>query len=221
MSDFNIAELIPLLSSKRADVRLQSLQIAAHGVDSTNAADLCEESAFSNIIEALDQPELRIHAATLIINIIAEEGAITQTTLILEKVIDFLKSADCPREEINMYLILLTNLTISEDLCEHFITHCAKTDTSQVLIDHFLAYNPQTVEGEEVLVDYSDTDAWQYFSSVLCNLCRLEGGRRLILSVTTGNMAGCLKQVGYSCLLSSCFICCSVVMWSVVSIFPS
>jgi hypothetical protein len=196
MSDFSVSELIPLLASDRTDVLQQSLQIAAQIVDSSNVAELCDETVFANIINALDHIDLRIHSATLITNIIAEQGEIKQPKLIMEKVIDFLKDSNCCLDKVNLYLILLTNLTIAEDLCEHFMAYSAKTDNAaQKLIDRFLAYNPQTVEGSEVLDDYSETDVWQYFSSVLCNLCRLESGRRLILSVTTGNMVGCLKQV--------------------------
>lgn len=195
MSEFNVSELIPLLASERTDVRLQCLQIAAQIVDSTNVTELCEKSVFSNILSALDVADLRIHAVTLIINLIAEGGEIQETKLIMEKMIDFLTATDCPQSSINLYLILLTNITISEELCEHCITYFTKTESSQVLIDNFLAYNPQTVEGDEILDDYTESDVWQYFSSVLCNLCRLESGRRLILAVSTGNMAGCLKQV--------------------------
>ena len=198
MSEFNVTELIPLLASERTDVRLQCLQIAAQIVDSTNVGDLCEESVFASILSALDVTDLRSHAVTLIINILAEEGEIQQTKQIMEKMIDFLTSKDCPHSSINLYLILLTNLTISEEMCEYVITYCAKSGSCQILMDYFLAYNPQTVEGDEILDDYSEADVWQYFSSVLCNLCRVESGRRLLLAVTTGNMAGCLKQVSAS-----------------------
>lgn len=197
MSELNITELVPLLSNQRTDVRLQALQIAAQIVNTTNVVELCEKEVFSSIISALDVAELRLHGVTLISNILADEGnlEISQTKLLLERIIDFLTATDCQQSEINLYLILLTNLTIAEDMCEHFINHCAKLNKTQALIDQFLAYNPQAVEEDVVLEDYSESDVWQYFSSVLCNLCRLETGRRLLLAVTTGNMQGCLKQV--------------------------
>lgn len=194
MCDFSVTELIPLLASDRTDVRLQSLQIAAQIVDSTNVSELCKDEVFSSIVTALDHVDLRVHSATLIINIIAEQGDVSQTTLIMEKAVDFL-SSNCPKEHVNIYLILLTNLTIPEDICDHFMTYCTKKDSAQKLIDQFLAYNPQTVEGDDILDDYSESDVWQYFSSVLCNICRVDAGRRLLLSVSTGNMAACLKQV--------------------------
>ena len=197
MSGFDVEELVPLLTNERRDVRLQALQIAAHVVDSTNVKVFCNENVFNNILLSLEQRELRVHSVSLIINMIAAEGHISQTKLLTQKMVDFLSDGKCPIEEINIYLILLTNLTVSEDISGHFINYCTEKGTSQILLDRFLEYDPENVESVNVLADYSEVDVWQYFSSVLCNICRLNEGRRLLLSITTNNMAGCLRQVSW------------------------
>lgn len=194
MSGIDTSDIIALLRTERTDVRLQALQIAAQILDASFATELCEESVMESLLKCLDIKDLRIHAITLIINIIAEGGDVKAKQLIMEKVVDFLCS-DCFGAEINLNLILLTNLTISEDMSEKFIEYCTQKKISQILIEKFLDYNPQG-ESEEVKADYSESDVWQHFASVLCNVCRLESGRRLfLLSLRTNNMANCLKQV--------------------------
>lgn len=102
---------------------------------------------------------------------------------------------------LNISLALLNNLTISIEYTELFISKVlVNPQIFQKLLTKFLEYNPQLEEDQEPTVDdqtisYHDIDPWQYFSSVLCNLCRDERIQLYLLNKSTNNMALLLTQV--------------------------
>lgn len=91
---------------------------------------------------------------------------------------------------------VLINCTVSEANCEVFLTRLDKTPQSRQFFDRslqrFLQHNPQAEPGSVVppaqcngaapIDDWRDIDEWQSFGSVLCNMCQLDAGRKILIS---------------------------------------
>mmetsp|Transcript_27805 Transcript_27805/g.26623 ORF Transcript_27805/g.26623 Transcript_27805/m.26623 type:complete len:399 (-) Transcript_27805:51-1247(-) len=128
-------------------------------------------------------------------------------------------------QQINLCLSLVCNLTITEEHSQIFLNlnlvkeptglFSAKSDFAFAL-DSFLNYDSQLVEENDTDVDvlscgaavignagdssslantWEETDGWQYMSSILCNLTRLEDGRSIILKQSTGYMQKLVRQI--------------------------
>lgn len=105
---------------------------------------------------------------------------------------------------IDLCLSLLCNLTVTEENSQRFLqkyitleSSGTSTLTSELLslMESFLNYDSQLLEIDPVdtdgvsshLLDSKDSDdwgerdPWQHMSSILCNLTRLEGGRKIVL----------------------------------------
>jgi hypothetical protein len=107
------------------------------------------------------------------------------------------------RKEINMALCGLNNATSSEPAAEAFLK-VLQDDPQQekmqqclhLCITNFLDYNPQAEADIELTPEeWEVTDGWQHLGSVLCNLCQLEPGRKIILQASTGYMERLGPQV--------------------------
>jgi hypothetical protein len=127
-------------------------------------------------------------------------------------------------QQINLCLSLVCNLTITEEHSQIFLNlnlvkeptglFSAKSDFAFAL-DSFLNYDSQLVEENDTDVDvlscgavignavdsssttiaWEENDGWQYVSSILCNLTRLEDGRSIILKQSTGYMQKLVRQI--------------------------
>mmetsp|Transcript_9046 Transcript_9046/g.13594 ORF Transcript_9046/g.13594 Transcript_9046/m.13594 type:complete len:383 (-) Transcript_9046:52-1200(-) len=187
-----LTEIFPFLDSDDSNVKSQALTILASVVNETNSSEFCQSNYISKILDCFNNSELCIQTATLLTNIVACGGEF-DGKITIEKVMEIL-SRDLNNESIDIYLMLLTNLTTSEDISDKFISTCNKhAPILQQMIDKFLDYNPQLVEGPGV--EFSEIDKWQHFASILCNICRLENGRTLLLDRSTDNMSRLTRQI--------------------------
>jgi Domain of unknown function (DUF383)/Domain of unknown function (DUF384) len=105
---------------------------------------------------------------------------------------------------IDLCLSLLCNLTVTEENSQRFLHKYLLLESSGVstltsellfLMESFLTYDSQLSEVDSVDTDgsagpsvdstdsqdWGERDPWQHMSSILCNLTRLEGGRKIIL----------------------------------------
>jgi len=128
---------------------------------------------------------------------------------ILDSMFDQLTTnEDGDRTIINLCLIVLNNLTISEHhaevLCKHAINNdgYVPSPALHAMINHFVSHNPQKEE-EGLLYDpkigfSSDMireDPWAYAGNILTNLARCESGRKVILRQSLGYMPKLLAQI--------------------------
>jgi len=117
-------------------------------------------------------------------------------------------------EMINLLLSLLANLTINDDNITIFLNHIDidnnnNNSSSNVLrdsfikiIDIFLDYNPHV---DNTIVKDSNNDInddtwynydpWQHTASILCNFCRIDIGRKIILKQSSGYMEKLILQI--------------------------
>jgi hypothetical protein len=99
---------------------------------------------------------------------------------------------------INLSLVSLTNLTIETEGMSRVLEKIyGNQNILSALLKKFLEYNPQlegpsSLEGQE---GSETTDPWQYFSSVLCNLCRDERIQLFLLNKSTNYISLLMKQV--------------------------
>jgi Domain of unknown function (DUF383)/Domain of unknown function (DUF384) len=114
---------------------------------------------------------------------------------------------------VDLCLSLLCNLTVPEPNAQllvdaHVVNTAAADEASPVIVvspeltqavDAFLAYDCQLMEeaSSKALTaeEWGRADPWQHMASVLCNLARLEGGRRLLLRRSTGYMERLVRQI--------------------------
>lgn len=115
----------------------------------------------------------------------------SEATAVFTVAVKGLKS-DLGESLVEVMLGILTNATITEDNAQSFISYItgAEKQWKQFAdaIEEFLNHNPQ------LETDTLD-DAWSHMGSVLCNLCQVEGGRKLIVSKSAGYMPRLLCQV--------------------------
>ena len=188
-----IQEVLPFLDDEKSNVRTEALKILAHLVNESNADLFYERSVFAKIMQCLstvDSSEVVVQAAILLINLIAENPSVPEDAGLVEKLMEVLQQNTLD-EHTNTFLMLLANATVSESACHILFRNCS--DYLQPFMEKYLEYNPQ-LEDDSVQ-DFATVDRWQYFSNVLCNICRLEEGRRVILNKSSNNMTRLLRQV--------------------------
>ena len=128
---------------------------------------------------------------------------------ILDSMFDQLTTnEDGDRKIINLCLVVLNNLTISEHHAEVFCKHVINSDgyvpapALHEMILHFVGHNPQK-EDESLLYDPQNgfssdmirEDPWAYAGNILTNIVRCESARKVILRQTLGFMPKLLQQV--------------------------
>jgi len=128
---------------------------------------------------------------------------------ILDSMLDQLSTnEDGDRTIINLCLVVLNNLTISEHHAEVFCKHVINSDgyvpkpALHAMIQNFVSHNPQ-MEDDGLLYDpqsgfSSDMireDPWAYAGNVLTNIVRCETGRKVLLRQSLGFMPKLLQQV--------------------------
>lgn len=171
-------------------ITFEDLLIAFQNVDiqndSTNITIIIE--ALCNYFADLDTSNTLIIPSNQIIDIFVE---IYQKLSIRKKL---------SKSTINLLLILLNNITTFEDYCHELIQHLEneKYQTRKIfdeLIDDFLNYYPQIEVDDSDTSDWVDADPFQHISSILCNLCRIEEGRKIILNPTKLHMFKLVLQI--------------------------
>ena len=116
-------------------------------------------------------------------------------------------------ELINLCLSLLCNLTVPEPNAQllvdaHIVNTAPVGEASPLIVvstelmqavEAFLAYDCQLLEeaSSSTLTadEWARVDPWQHMASVLCNVARLEDGRRLLLRRSTGYMERLVRQI--------------------------
>jgi hypothetical protein len=194
-----VVEVLGFLNDDKADVRNEAVKILAQLVDGTTVDHFYEKDHFSKLIDCFAtqaSADLVQNAAILLINIVAEKAPATRDGARLAEIVCGVLKNNSAVEFTNIYLMLLANLTVSEDICASLVQNCFSY--LQPFMDNYLNYNPQLED--KSMQDFSEIDRWQFFSNILCNICRLEQGRKFVLNKTSGNMARLLTQVRLICV---------------------
>jgi hypothetical protein len=194
-----VVEVLGFLNDDKADVRNEAVKILAQLVDSTTVDHFYEKNHFSKLIDCFAtqaSADLVQNAAILLINIVAEKAPATRDGARLAEIVCGVLKNNSAVEFTNIYLMLLANLTVSEDICASLVQNCFSY--LQPFMENYLNYNPQLED--KSMQDFSEIDRWQFFSNILCNICRLEQGRKFVLNKTSGNMARLLTQVRLICV---------------------
>ena len=133
-------------------------------------------------------------AAVLLTNNIASN---TDLVLELNSAAIFERTISIIRENtslINTFMMLLSNVTISEASCEKIFSSESFQSNYVSLIDNFINYNPQAVETDG-MTEFSQIDKYQYLGSFICNMTRIVGFRRILLRLDGNYVPGLLTQV--------------------------
>ncbi len=100
---------------------------------------------------------------------------------------------------INTFLILLSNLTVHVTYCEILMEKLESDPELYVnfreIIENFLSNNPQLENDVSDESEWIITDPWQFTASILCNLCQIQSGRRLVLQQSYNYMPRIVEQV--------------------------
>ena len=188
-----IQEVLGYIGDDKTNVRAEALKILAHLVDSNTVELFYEPTVFAKIVKCVSAKESMeevINAVILLINLVAENPSVPDEARLVQIVSDVLMENSVV-EYTNTFLMLLANLTVSECACESLLKNC--TNCLQPFMDSYLEYNPQLEDSDRE--DYTEVDRWQYFSNVLCNISRLEEGRRFLLNLSSNNMSRLLPHV--------------------------
>lgn len=188
-----VVEVLGYLNDDKLDVKNEAVKILAQLVDDTTVDLFYENEHFSKLVDCVANhcsADLVQNCAILLINIVAEKMPPAVEGAKLAEIMCGVLKNNTVNDRINMYLMLLANLTVSEDICATLVQN--SLEYLQFFMEKYLDYNP---EQESDVIDYSDIDPWQFFSNVLCNICRLEQGRKFVLNKTSENMSRLLTQV--------------------------
>ena len=131
----------------------------------------------------------------LLANKLGEDNLLDKSDVknVIDEIFSQLKFCAGRGEVEHLCCIVLSNLTIMEE-------HCAVLLEGDIkyLVEKFLAHNPQK---ENQTIDYTKADVaaradpWAYVGSILCNVCRLEGGRKLLLNISSGYIPKLASQL--------------------------
>ena len=138
----------------------------------------------------------------------------TKTLLVevYEYILSKLHKDSIENEMINLLLSLLANLTIDDNNISIFLNYIdIDNDNSKnvlrnsfiQMIERFLDYNPQVEnsivsnDNDNIINDdiWYNYDPWQHTSSILCNFCRIDNGRKIILKQSSGYMEKLILQI--------------------------
>jgi hypothetical protein len=196
MSEF--AELLDFLRSDRLDVREEALKVLLHLLQPENSSSFNTNEMVLLLLNLMKVPALSLLVMN-VFNVMIANGV--QEILHAEQILSIslaylLTSTNATI--IHISLILLTNLTtVSLDNTELLTEKIfANPLIFNQLLGHFLAHNPQA-ESAEPSADGSEfeLDPWQYFGSVLCNLCQKEKVQLHLLNKSSGYLSSLTKQV--------------------------
>lgn len=122
------------------------------------------------------------------------------------------KSSSNSGEMVDLCLSLLCNLTVPEENAQ-LLLDANVTNTTPVgepsitisisseltlAIESYLSYDCQLLDSEQLSPtseEWARIDPWQHMASVLCNIARLEDGRRVLLRQSTGYIQKLILQI--------------------------
>eukprot|EP01041_Mallomonas_annulata_P003186 gene3186-6283_t len=206
MADF-VLELISFLSSDRLDLRQKALEILVERVDAESllqhSLDISEY--LHKLCYCLGDLETAVDSSKLIINILAERTDAVKLINIEPVINCILNLLQKDLKNTNIYLMLLSNVTVDERVTSVFVSHsisklCLDSDLSYLsyMFNMFLEYNLSIESStEEINGDFLwDTiDPWQYFSNVICNISRIDEGRKYIIQRSNNYIPKLLQQI--------------------------
>jgi hypothetical protein len=157
----------------------------------------------------------RIHLLELLINHFAAENeselSVDKDTfrLMLRILLELIenKNNSSSTAVINLALCVITNATVKEGYSTYLlesINEAEANDSSPAsaltkkfhsTIDLFLSYNPHVEQDLEEGQEWESVDPYQHVGSILCNLCQLEEGRKILLRKSNNYMLKLPSQV--------------------------
>lgn len=209
-------DLLPFLNENRNDLKLRTLDVLlAQKWDESTLLDILVSDRFNYIpviFSLLKDGELSLKTSFLLVNILSETHGVLKFVNGIEIIHDILKLLENKNKDSKVFLILLANLTIEEEIAQSFVEVVYYSPTPPVhvheLIESFLNYDPQ----DEIFFESDDdrllADPWQQVSSILCNISRLDKGRdvlftrskrvipRLLLQISSRNITRRRGAVG-------------------------
>ena len=165
-----------------------------------------EEVTTEQLVLALSNPEYVSHTHLLLntLNDRVVDNIDTLDEVIVNDICDYIikstlkmiKSRSIIAEDLNTCLGILVNLTISEAHSQVFVDKYYNGINSPfALISLKYLDNNCQIEPSDTDINWVDYDPWQYIGNVLCNLMRIETGRKLILTKSSRHMNMLVDQV--------------------------
>jgi hypothetical protein len=225
MATSEFDELLSYMAAPRVDLQEETLKVIIHLLSSSSITSSSDSSSpfhfFSSdavvhrFIDLMKSPTLVSYILTILNIILVSETSLSSSSeadsapvpasrsslspesseKILTIILTYLlTSSSC--STINLSLVFLTNLTIESVAMGRVLEKIyGNQNILSALMKKFLDHNPQleeaSVEGQESF----ESDPWQYFSSVLCNLCRDERIQLFLLNKSTNYISLLMKQV--------------------------
>jgi hypothetical protein len=193
-----LPEILPFLSAEeRPEVRANALKILladdslTPGIDSNELAKIIQA-----VSTCLNCPPLVELALTLFVNISAEsiEGFISEFPTNL--------SAHCLRlakaeESVDLLMMFLSNLSADQSVSNSLLSTPNEEDSfANLIVQRFIAYNPQVEPTDTGEISWGDTDPWQHAGSIVCNLSQLPEGRALLCKRSKNIISPLCAQIG-------------------------
>jgi len=181
---------------------------SSHGIEVTSEkaktlfVGLCKACLVS---DSLTQSQLLICASCcgVITNILSDHGFLLEERINSDDIVTLAHMSGLSDTILNpnyrnMFLALLSNLTIPEESCKQALESLLKSKSSSSnskssfdqLMSGFLAYNPQLEDDDEKFFD-----SWQYMSNVLVNFCRFEEAQEALLLPSSNFVKKLLSQI--------------------------
>jgi|MDTB01.1.fsa_nt_gb hypothetical protein len=153
------------------------------------------EIAVEDLLLALEQSPGNDMVLRLLANKLGEDSKLEKAEVshVVKEVQSQLKLCAGRSEVEHLCCIILSNLTVKEDHCSAFLESDIKN-----FITKFLSHNPQK---ENQSLDYSkdevvvQADPWAHVGSILCNVCRVEEGRKAVLKISDGYIPKIASQL--------------------------
>lgn len=154
-----------------------------------------EELSLDDVIRGLSTKDYVEHHVTLLQHLtnITSQPDVSADEARLSKALSniciimhyFSQTGGADGRGVSLLTISLMNLTATENAAANCTTLLAEESSSaskafKIALNGYFDYNPR-LESDETSPDWEVIDPYQYVGSVLCNLCQVEAGRRIIL----------------------------------------
>jgi len=176
-----VAEVTPFLQSNRIDLKLSSIELLLQLSENPDEiAKMAEKYFLELICKCLSCKDATLKTLQLLTNIVASNISFVEN-LDYGFLINSAESILSTEENINAFLMLLANLTLSNEFCEFFSSEdVLAREVLLRLVKSFIDYNVS--KESELIIDWENIDKWQYMSSVICNLSKEQQGRNIFLN---------------------------------------
>lgn len=183
-----IIEILDYLKSSRLDIKIEALKALAVSITPDNVHIVTTPEVIFEFIQSISNEETRMHSCALLVNILAENSNCPLQDEMLNILIPLLKHI-VETNETDIYLSLVNNLTISEVLCEHFMS----LRDAEYFIQNIL----KGIDGNSSSHHFLQPDPWQHALSIICNISRIENGRKILFKESSNNIVKILQQVNF------------------------